>query len=187
MQSSPPTYFVIFTAITACSVLLQALLLLAMFIVLRKLATKMEGIADEVKEKAVPALSSARSLMEDLSPKLKVATANLVDVSDTLRQEAKHVGQSVDALLDKSNAQIRRVDEMVTATFDVVDHASRALENAVAVPARRVSGVINGVRAGVETFVGRRKNSTANATGTLTQTVTPTDPGTGGIPDQKQA
>lgn len=185
MQPSPPTYFVIFTAVTACSVLLQALILLGIFIGLRKFMTKIEGIADEVKEKAIPTLESSRSLIEDISPKLKVATTNLTEISHTLRHEADHVGQSVDALLDKTNSQIRRVDDMVTAAFDVVEHASKTIENAVTVPARHVSGVISGVKAGVGAFVGRRKNSSTPETGMVTQSVAPAD--VGGLSGQKQA
>lgn len=157
MHASPPTYYIIFTAVTAAGVLLQALVLLAIFIALRKSMSEFQKIANEMKEKVLPAVASARSLLEDVGPKLRVATTNLAEVSHTLRQQAGHLNQTVESLLNKTDAQIRRVDDMVTAVFNAVDQGSRALENAVSIPARRFTGVINGVRAGVETLVGRRK------------------------------
>jgi hypothetical protein len=166
MHASPPTYYVIFTAVTAAAVLLQAFVLLAIFIALRKSMSEFREIAQEVKEKALPAIVSARSLIEDVSPKLKVATSNLMEVSHTLRHQSKHINETVESLLNKTDAQVRRVDEMVTATFNAVDQASKALENAVSIPARRVTGVIHGVRAGVEAFVGRRKYSSGNGSDT---------------------
>ena len=122
----------IFTAILAVSVLLQAGVLLGMFIAMRRSAIKMQGLADEVKEKALPALVTTRSLLEDLAPKLKSATADLAEVLHTLRHQTTHVSESLDALLNKTNAQVNRVDEMVTATFDALDYASKAVESVAA-------------------------------------------------------
>jgi methyl-accepting chemotaxis protein len=164
MHSSPPTYYVVFTAVTALAVLLQALVLLAIFIALRKSLVEFREIAHEVKAKALPTIDTARSLMEDVAPKLKVATTNLTEVSQTLRQQANQINETVEALLERADVQVRRVDEMVTATFDAVNQAARAVENAVAVPARRVTGVIHGVRAGVEAFVGRKRPPSGNGT-----------------------
>jgi ABC-type transporter Mla subunit MlaD len=160
MHALPPTYYIIFTAVTAVAVLLQALVLLAIFIALRKSLSEFQKIANE---KVLPAVASARSLLEDVGPKLKVATTNLAEVSHTLRHQADHLSQTVESLLNKTDAQVSRVNELVTAVFNAVDQASRALENAVSAPARRVTGVINGVRAGVEVLVGRRRPAPTNA------------------------
>jgi len=157
MQSLPPIYYIIFTAVTALAVLLQALVLLAIYLALRKTLGKLHAVTDEVKGQVLPLVASTKSLIDDISPKLKVATSNLTEVSQTLRQQATHLNGTVESLLDKTNAQVSRVDEMVTAAFDAVDHAARTIEGAVSVPVRRVSGIVNGVRTGVEVFFGTRK------------------------------
>lgn len=162
MHELPPTYYIVFTAVTAAGVLLQAFVLLAIFFALRKSMSDFRAIANEMKDKVLPAVASARSLLEDVSPKLKVATANLAEVSHTLRQQADHLNQTVESVLNKTDAQVSRVNEMVSAVFNAVDQGSRALENAVSAPARRVTGVINGVRAGVEVLVGRRRPAPRN-------------------------
>lgn len=162
MQTVPQSYFLvlaIFTAITAVAVLIQAGVLLGMFLVMRKSIAKMQSLADEVKEKALPAIGSARSLIEDVTPKLRIAAANLSEVSQTVRAESKHVSETVETLLSKTNTQLNRVDGMLSATLDAVDHATRVVENAVNVPVRRVSGILNGVRAGVGVLVGKRGHS----------------------------
>jgi hypothetical protein len=162
MHSSPPTYYIVFTAVTALGVLLQALVLLAIYFALRKSMGEFREIAREVKEKALPTLASTQNLLEDISPKLKVATSNLTEVSNTLRHQANHINLTVEAVLNIADAQVRHIDEMVTATFKALDQASKALESAVAAPARRLTGVVNGVRAGVEAFVGRKKQPSTN-------------------------
>jgi hypothetical protein len=164
MHPLPPVYYIVFTAITAVAVLLQALVLLALFLVLRKAISKLLGVTDELKEHALPLLSTTRSLVEEVSPKLKVATSNLAEVSHTLRQQANHVNETLETLLNMTNTQVRRVDEMVTGTFDVVDQATKAVESAVAAPIRRASGIIRGLKAGVEVFFSRKPSSREKVT-----------------------
>jgi ElaB/YqjD/DUF883 family membrane-anchored ribosome-binding protein len=162
MHSSPPIYYIVFTAVTAVGVLLQALVLLAIYFAVRKSVSKLHAVTDEVRQEALPLLASARSLVEDISPKLKVATSNLMEVSYTLRQQASHINATVEALLDKTNAQISRVDEMVTGTFDAVNQATQAIENAVDVPIRRVSAIVSGIKTGVGVFIGRKRHASRN-------------------------
>lgn len=166
MQAVPQSYILllaIFTIVTAISVLIQAGVLLGMFIVLRKSMVKMQSVVDEVKEKALPLIASTRVVVEDLTPKLKSATADLSELTYTARVQAKNVSESMDALLAKANAQINRVDHLTTGAIDAVDHASKAIENAVSVPVRRVSGIVNGLKAGVEVFVSGRRNSSRSS------------------------
>ena len=161
MQPAPGSDYylvlVIFTAITALSLLIQACSLLAMFVVLRKSVSKMQTLAEELKAKALPTIASAQALIDDVGPKLKTATSQFSDVSQNIRHQAQNVNETLDNVLVKANAQIRRIDEMVSATVDAVDNASRAIESAVAAPTRRVSGIIHGVRVGLGVFLGREK------------------------------
>jgi hypothetical protein len=165
MHSSPSTYYIIFAAITALAILFQAFVLLGIFFAVRKGVDKVVDVTDEVKRQALPVIVSTRNLLEDISPKLKTATKNLTEVSYTLRNQASNVNKSVEALLDKTDAQIGRIDEMVTDAFNAVDQAAKAVEKTVSVPARRVSSIVNGVKTGVEVFMGRKKHSSPNSPG----------------------
>ena len=158
MQSIPQSYILvlaIFTAVTAIAVLIQAGVLLGMFIVMRKAMVKVMRVVDE----ALPAISASKELLEDIGPKLKTATANLTEVSETVRHEAKYVSETVDEVLAKVNTQLNRVDRIVTSTFDAVDHVTGSVEGALSSSGRRFSGVINGVKTGVEVFFGSKRRS----------------------------
>lgn len=157
MHALSPTYYIVFTAVTAAGVLLQALVLLAIYIAIRRSTGKLQETLDEVKSKALPTLESARSLLDEVSPKLKTTTRNLAEVSETLRTQASHVNATVELLLERTNAQVSRVDDMVTATLDALEHASRAIDLAVSVPARRVTGLLRGLKAGVDVLMGGKK------------------------------
>lgn len=164
MHSSPPTYYIVFTAVTALGVLLQAFVLLAIYFGIRKSMVKLHGVANDVREQALPLIASTRSLIEDLSPKLKVAVSNLTEVSHTLRDQAEHVNETVEDLLDKTEAQISRIDAIVTGAIDAVDHAAQVVETAVSTPVRRVSGIISGIKTGVKVFVGLERHRSPRET-----------------------
>jgi len=148
---------VIFTAVTAFSLLLQACCLLVMAVVVRKSMKKVQAIAEEAKGKALPVIASAQTLLDDISPKLRTATSELSDLSQKVRHQAQNVNQTMDNALVKANAQIHRIDEILTTTINAVDHASRSIESAVASPTRRISGIIHGVRVGLGVFLGKQQ------------------------------
>jgi methyl-accepting chemotaxis protein len=159
MQALPPVYYIVFTAITAFGVLLQAFVLLGIFIAMRKSTTKLLEVVTELREKALPALATTQSLLNDVSPKLKIATGNMAEISEVLRGQASHVNETVENLLEKTNAQIERVDEMVTSTFNAMSQASRVIDMAIGVPARRVNGVLHGLKVGVEVLLNGRRSA----------------------------
>jgi hypothetical protein len=153
----PQIFYIIFTAVTAAGVLLQAFVLLGMFLAIRESTKKLHEVTDEVRTHLVPALSSARRLIDDISPKLKIASTNLVEASHTLRHQANHVSATVDDVLDKTAVQTARVNEMVSGVLTSVDHATTVLQHAVAGPVRQVSGVLAGLKTGLEVFFRREK------------------------------
>lgn len=160
MQTQLPTiYYIIFTAVTAAGVVLQALVLLGMFLAIRKSMQKMHETTDELKVHVVPAAAAARRLIEDISPKLKIASTNLVEASHSLRHQANHINATVDDVLNKTTAHVAHVDEMVGAIFTSVNHASTALQHAVAAPYKQFSGIVAGVKAGFSVL--RRKEPVA--------------------------
>jgi hypothetical protein len=150
-----PIYYIIFTAVTALGVLLQAFVLLAMYLAIRKAVSKMHAVTDEFKVHALPTVATARSLLDDVSPKLKIAAANLVEASHSLRYQADHVNSTVDEVLNRTNVQVARVDEMTTALLNTVAHATVVLQQAAAAPIRQISGVLMGLKTGFDVL--RRK------------------------------
>jgi len=186
MQTSPASDFylvlVIFTAVTAFSLLLQACCLLVMAVVVRKTMKKVQAIADEAKGKALPVIASAQTLLDDISPKLKTATSELSELSQKVRHQAQNVNQTMDNALVKANAQIRRIDEILTTTINAVDHATKTIEGALASPTRRISGIIHGVRVGLGVFLGKQQEAKREPLDRPERTATTVE-----FPHQKQA
>lgn len=174
----------VFIAITGLAVLLQAGVLLALFLAVRKTAAQMETIADEVKTKAFPAIDSANKMLAELAPKVSTiadnvieiqpkvsriadnivelrpkilqATDNVVDVTKVARDQVHRIDATVTDVTDRARLQVIRADEMLTRTMDRVEHTSDVVTKTVVSPVRQVSGIIQGVTAGVEFLLQNR-------------------------------
>ncbi len=146
----PPYIYIVFTAATAFGVLMQAGILLGMFIGLKKMQNRVDNVLNQMSEHALPLIASSKVALEELSPKLKVIASNLVEVSETLKHESKTIKLSVDDVLEKTRAQTARVDEMVSVTLDGISHASAVIQHGIEVPLRQVHGIFNGLRAGFD-------------------------------------
>ncbi|HEY3988393.1 MAG TPA: hypothetical protein VGM02_03775 [Acidobacteriaceae bacterium] len=110
----------------------------------------------------VPTVKSAHALVEELSPKLKHITSNMVEVSDILRSETQHITVSVSDMVERTHQQAARVDHIVASTLNGIGHATAAVQEGIAAPLRHLGGMIDGLRAGLGSF--RRKRPHPNGT-----------------------
>jgi len=146
----------LFVALTGIAVLMQAIVLLCLYIAVRKSSARMEALADEVKSKALPALETAQTLLKELTPKLHIIAENLTETTHSVRAQVERVDATVSDAVDRSRLQIIRADELLTRTLDRVEETSEMVHKTVVSPVRQVSGLIQGVTAGIEFLVGSR-------------------------------
>jgi hypothetical protein len=159
MDKSSQDLLVVFIAIAAVSILIQAGFTVAMFIGARKAQKKLMALADDVRLHAMPVIMSSREVIQDVAPKLKTITENLVATSTTLRAKAEQIGNMVGDVTNKAHAQASRVDGMVKSTLDHLTLAVHAIEHGVAAPVRQVNGILNGLRAGVDVMRKKTPNN----------------------------
>ena len=155
---------VVFIALTAAAILLQAGLLAAMYLAMRKTSARVESLAGEVKTKILPAIDTAQATLTEIKPNIEAIVANVKDTSTNLREEIQRVDAAVNDVVDRARLQIIRADEMLSRTFDRVEQTSDVVQKTVMSPVRQFTGVIQGVAAGMEYFFGRRKNGRTRET-----------------------
>jgi hypothetical protein len=158
MDQSSQTLLVVFIAVAAISILMQAGFSAATFFAARKAQKKIKELVDDVRLHALPAIMSSRELIQDVTPKLKLITENLTATSATLRSKAEQVSGLVGDVTERAQVQASRVDGMVKVTLDQLTNAVHAIEQGVAVPVRQVNGILNGLRAGMDVM--RKKTPT---------------------------
>lgn len=115
-------------------------------------------VADAAKKHVEPTMATIHRTVDENSPRVRILIDNVTEVTQTLKDESSHVGETLDALLKKTEHQADRVDEMVSGTLNSISHATATLQRAVVFPARQVGAVIHGLRAGFGTLFTHNHN-----------------------------
>ena len=152
------TILTISVVVTGCAVLLQAGILVGMFIAMRKTSAKMESLAEEVKTKVLPAAELAQSMMTELRPKIVTLVDNVSVSTTVLRTQMERMDATLTDIIDRTRLQVIRADEFVNSTMDKLEETREAVQRTVVSPVRHISGLMHGVTAGVEAFFSRRRD-----------------------------
>ncbi|MFZ0951443.1 MAG: hypothetical protein WAN17_04200 [Candidatus Sulfotelmatobacter sp.] len=146
----------VFVALTGIAVLLQAVILGALYFAMRKSSARMEALAVEIKTKALPTLETAQAMLAELRPQLTVIADNLTETTHSVRSQVERVDATVNDVVDRARLQIIRADELLSRTLDRVEETSDMVHNTVVSPVRQFAGLIQGVTAGIEFLLGNR-------------------------------
>ena len=146
----------LFIALTGAAVVLQAGILAALYLAMRKSSARMEALAIEVKTKALPTLETAQAILTELRPKLTVIAENLTETTHSVRTQVERMDATVSDVVDRARLQVIRADELLSRTLDRVEETSDIVHNTVVSPVRQFAGLIQGVTAGIEFLLGNR-------------------------------
>lgn len=144
----------LFVALTALAVIVQAGILLSIYLLSRRVATQVEASASELRE---------------LTPALKVVTENLMNVSQDaveIAGAARVQIERVDALIDEVGGtvgdQLKKVDDLSREITDRVNETVDVVQSSIVRPVREVSALARGVTRGLEVLMSRKARSTVD-------------------------
>lgn len=141
------TLTMIFIGVTAIAVLLQAAILLGIFITVRKSTKAIRSEIEVLRTSALPILDHTKDLVKNVSPKIDSVTTDIAEITRGLRAQTMEFQASASDILERVHRQTGRVDTMVTGTLDKVDHVSTVVNDAVNVPLKQLSGIAAFARA----------------------------------------
>ena len=148
------TIELILIAITTAAVLLEALVLLAIFLALRHTSRTILQHVEELKSTIIPFVDNARGFLERVGPKVEDATSDIADIVAGLKAQAVEAEASASEILERVRHQASRVDEMVSSILNTVDRAAEYVTDVVNRPVRQISGLMASIRAIVESLRG---------------------------------
>jgi hypothetical protein len=154
-----------FIAVTAIAVAVQAGILVALYVAVRKSTASMEALATEVKSRVLPTVETAQSIMEELRPKIEVMSTNFAESSDLLRNQLGRLDATVTDALDRARLQVIRADELLNRTMDKVEETSEVVHKTVISPLRQVNGLMAAISTGVDVFLGQKRRHPRNGGG----------------------
>ena len=152
MTLNTETILIVFVALTGIAVLLQACILMAIIISLRKTAKSVLEVTEDLKATVVPMIHSTRELVERITPQMITVSVGLAALTETFKRESAGVTFSASDILQRVSKQMQRLDAMLTASLNAVERATVVVESAVSAPVRQVNGVLAAIRAVVDTY-----------------------------------
>jgi hypothetical protein len=155
----------VFIALTAFAVVVQAGILVALYLAVRKSTARMEALATEVTSKALPTLETAQSMLIELRPKIETLATNAAESTTILRVQLGRLDAALSDILDRTRLQVIRADELLNRTMDKVEDTTEIVHKTVVSPLRHVSGLVNAISIGVETFFGQKRRHPRNGMG----------------------
>jgi len=153
-----------FVAITTLAVVIQAGVMVGLFLSVRKTSARMEEIATKLETKISPILDSTHDIMADATPKLKDVASNLLESSITMKAQLSRVDATMRDVAERSRLQIIRMDQMLSTTLDKIEETTEMVNQTVISPVKQFSGIVQGLSAGIGTFFANRKQRTGGAT-----------------------
>lgn len=157
LSSGNSKLLMVFVGMVAIALVVQAIALIAMAVGASKARKRGLEIVEEVRLKMMPILDNTQSFIHDTAPKVKIITENFVETSHVVRAKAQEFDVTASDLNAKARAQAARVDGIVTSALNTTTDVAETIQRGIKVPLREVSGIINGVKAGLDVLVGRGK------------------------------
>jgi len=136
----------------ALAMLIQAIVLLAALVALRKLAKSIREEMEDLRSAVMPVIENTRNLLVRVTPRIEQTTADLAVLTRTLRNQVADVQAASDEIIGRARLQASRVDNMLSNVLDAVDRAGTFMANTVTKPMRQLSALLASAKAVIESL-----------------------------------
>jgi hypothetical protein len=144
----------LFVALTAIAIIAQAAVLVGIYLMSKRLSEQVERFMTETREMMVP----VRSIAENL----RVASANLVEIGLSARDQFRRVEAMVTDTGEALNVQLARFDRVSQNVIDRINETTEIVQDSVVRPAREVAALAKGLSRGFGAFLFRKSRSTVD-------------------------
>lgn len=153
-----------FVIIASLAIVLQAIMLIAMFLALRESLQRITKISTELHEKLDPILTRTNYLLEDSRNRITSMVADWAEVSHIARAQAVKLDRVVSEGMEMLRVQIVHADQILTGVIESADEVGSKFRESILGPVTQVAAVVRGVRAGLDFFTNNPKRRSPERT-----------------------
>ncbi len=146
-----------FIFIAAVAIVVQMVILAAMFAVMRDTAERFTRMASQLQARIDPILLRTSRILEDSEERIASVMSDAAEISHVARGQAQRVDRVFSDAVERLRIQVVRADHILTGTLEVIEEAGSKVRSTVWEPVRQVSAVLKGLKAGLDMFRGRRQ------------------------------
>jgi hypothetical protein len=142
----------LFVVVTALAVLVQAVVLIALFIQMRRTAARVEQTVADLNIKLSPLITRVQILVEDISPRITGIVTDASEITRLARSEAQKMDRILSEALERLRMQLIHVDHILSGAMEAVEEAGSQLKHTILGPVAKATAMIRGVQAGIDFF-----------------------------------
>ena len=144
----------LFVALTAIAVMTQAGVLVAIYLMSKRLAEQVDRFMKDTREMMLP--------MRTIAENLRTASANFVEIGLSAREQFRRVEGMVTDTGEVLHTQLERLDKVTRDVVDRINTTAEVVQESVVRPVREVSAIAKGLGRGFEALFFRRQRSTVD-------------------------
>ena len=141
----------LFVALTALAVMTQACVLIAIYLMSKRLSNQVDRFMTETREIMVP--------VKAITENLQVASKNIMEIGVSAREQFRRVEGMVTDTGEVLHSQLDRLDAVTKDIADRINSTADMVQDTVVRPVREVAAVAKGLSRGLEFLFRRNKKS----------------------------
>jgi hypothetical protein len=146
-----------FVLLTTLAIILQAAILVAIFVQFRRTAARFEKTLADFNTTVTPLVLRVQILVEEISPRIADIVDDASEIARLARGEAQKVDRILSEALERLRMQLIHVDHILTGAMEAVEEAGSHLRQTVWGPVVKATAMIRGVQAGIDFFRNMRQ------------------------------
>jgi len=150
-----------FVIVAALAIVFQALMLCALFLQIRRLAGRLEAIAEDLHTRVNPILARIQVLVEDAQPAISAIIADAAQITSLARGQVQRADRVLTESLDRLRMQLVHADQILTGVLETVEETGTKLRRTVWGPVQSIAAVVRGFQTGLEFYRDRRRRPDA--------------------------
>jgi hypothetical protein len=139
-----------FAIVTAVAIVVQAIMLVALFVQFRRTAARVEETISDLNTRLSPIISRLQILVEDVSPRISGLVADASELTRLARGQAQKVDRILTETMERLRLQLIHVDQILTGAMEAVEEAGSRMRETVWGPVVKASAMIRGIQSGLE-------------------------------------
>ena len=154
------TWIAIFIVVAATAIVMQAFVMLGMYLQIKKTSEQVKTLGTELQAKINPVVSKVDNILEDSEERISSLMGDAAEITRMARGQAAKVDRILNDSLERLRVQIIRADQILTGALEVVEDAGSRVRKTVAGPVIQASAVLHGIKTGIDFLRGRASKET---------------------------
>lgn len=159
------TWLVVFVGVTAVAVVIQAVVLTATYLRLRRIDNEMNTLRQRFNDRVDPILNRLDDILQTVQLNSHRILGDCAAVAETARNQIEKFDRLTDELSDRVRGQIIRVDELLTRAVGALEAAGDKVQRGLEGPVREAVAVVQGVKTALDYLAERRRKAAATQPG----------------------